>query len=75
MRMATWSDWPELATELVRLNIDVVVCRDDAAVRAVQQATSTIPGGHGLCRGPGGDGLVASLPRPAVATLPACRPR
>jgi putative ABC transport system substrate-binding protein len=35
--------FPELAAELVRLDVDVIVLGTPAAVRPVQQATSTIP--------------------------------
>jgi putative ABC transport system substrate-binding protein len=35
--------FPEIAAELVRLKIDVFVLGTPAAVRSVQQATSTIP--------------------------------
>jgi putative ABC transport system substrate-binding protein len=35
--------FPELAMELVKSNLDVLVCGADAAIRAAQQATQTIP--------------------------------
>src|ERR1043166_2186404 len=34
---------PELAAELVRLNVDVIVARATPAVRAAKSATTTIP--------------------------------
>jgi putative ABC transport system substrate-binding protein len=55
---------PDLAAELVRLKVDVIVASSAAAVRAVKQATTTIP----IVMAPGGDpihyGFVASLARP-----------
>lgn len=56
---------PDLAVELVRLQVDVIVARIAPAVRAAKQATSTIPivmahGGHD----PVEAGFVASLARP-----------
>jgi putative ABC transport system substrate-binding protein len=56
---------PDLAAELVRLHVDVIVARIAPAVRAAQQATSTIPivmahGGHD----PVEAGFVASLAHP-----------
>ena len=55
----------ELAAELVRLPVDVIVASSAPAIRAAKQATSTIPivmavGGPD----PVGAGLVASLARP-----------
>jgi len=54
----------ELAAELVRLKVDVLVTTGPAAVRAAKQATSTIP----IVMGAVGDavdfGFVASLARP-----------
>ena len=54
---------PDLAAELVRLKIDVIVAGGLPAAQAVKQATTTIPivlqGGD-----PVGTGLVASLARP-----------
>lgn len=55
---------PDLAAELVRLKVDVIVVGGTTAVRAAKQATSTIPivvfGAGNLV----GAGLVASLARP-----------
>jgi putative ABC transport system substrate-binding protein len=56
---------PELAAELVRLQVDVIVARNAPATHAAMQATRTIPivmatGGHD----PVEAGFVASLARP-----------
>jgi putative ABC transport system substrate-binding protein len=56
--------FPELATELVRLKVDLIVAGNTAAVRAAQQATSTIPIVSYATGDPVGDGLVASLAKP-----------
>jgi putative tryptophan/tyrosine transport system substrate-binding protein len=54
----------EFADELVRSNVDVIVLSTPAAVRAVQQATPTIPIVMGYSTDPVGNGFVASLARP-----------
>jgi hypothetical protein len=51
----------DLAAELVRLKVDVVVAGSPVAVRPAQQATTTIPD-------PVGNGFVASLARPGGNT-------
>jgi len=57
---------PELAAELVRSKVDIIVAVSPTAIRAAKQATSTIPivmhfwGGEGLIE----TGVVASLARP-----------
>jgi putative ABC transport system substrate-binding protein len=57
--------FPQLAAELVRLKVDVVVAANAAAVMALKQATTTIPivveayGGDLVA-----DGIVASFARP-----------
>jgi putative ABC transport system substrate-binding protein len=56
--------WPDLAAELVRLRVDLLVAGTTAAARAAQQATSTIPIVIAVSANPVGDGLVASLARP-----------
>ncbi|MEA2918137.1 MAG: hypothetical protein QOJ15_10218, partial [Bradyrhizobium sp.] len=38
-----FSQFPELAVELVKAKVDVILCGGDAAIRGAQQATSTIP--------------------------------
>jgi putative ABC transport system substrate-binding protein len=53
----------ELATELVRLKVDVIVTTG-AAVTAAKQATSVIPIVFAVATDPVGSGMVASLPRP-----------
>jgi len=53
-----------LATELVRLNVDLIVASNTPAALAAQQATSTIPIVVPVMGDPVGDGLVASLARP-----------
>ncbi len=56
--------FPALASELVRLNVDLIVASNSLAARAVQQATTTIPIVVPIMGDPIGDGLVASLARP-----------
>jgi putative ABC transport system substrate-binding protein len=56
--------FPALASELVRLNVDLIVASNTPAARAVQQATTTIPIVVPVMGDPVGDGLVASLARP-----------
>ena len=56
--------FPVLASELVRLNVDLIVASNSLAARAVQQATSNIPIVVPVMGDPVGDGLVASLARP-----------
>jgi len=57
--------FPQLATELVRLKVDVIVAANAAALSALKQATTTIPivmesyGGD-----PVADGIVTSFARP-----------
>src|SRR5262245_49632729 len=55
---------PELAAELVRLKVDVIVSAGPAVTRAVKEATSTIPIVMGFDNDPVGNGFVASLARP-----------
>jgi putative ABC transport system substrate-binding protein len=55
---------PELAAELVRLPVDVLVTPGSRASRAAKQATSTIPIVMAHVGDPVGTGLVASLARP-----------
>ena len=52
---------PELAAELVRLNVDVIVTGSNLHVEAVRQATSTIPIVMIYAADPVGAGFVASL--------------
>jgi ABC-type uncharacterized transport system substrate-binding protein len=55
---------PQLAAELVRLNVDVIVASAPPNVRAVQQATSSIPVVMMAVSDPVGMGFIASLARP-----------
>jgi putative tryptophan/tyrosine transport system substrate-binding protein len=54
---------PEFAAELVKAKVDVIVATGDAAIRAVQQATTTIPI-LGTTDDMVGSGVVNSLARP-----------
>jgi putative ABC transport system substrate-binding protein len=56
--------FPELAAELVRQNVDVIVTGTGSAVPAVQRATSVIPVVMGSTIDPVGRGFVASLAHP-----------
>ena len=56
---------PELAAELVRLNVDIVVAQPTTAAVAARNATRTIPIVMINVGDPVGLGLVASLARPA----------
>jgi putative tryptophan/tyrosine transport system substrate-binding protein len=53
---------PELAKELVRLNVDIVVVSSSTAARPARKVTATIP--IVIVAGGNLDGLVASLARP-----------
>jgi putative tryptophan/tyrosine transport system substrate-binding protein len=55
---------PDLAAELVRLNVDVIVTGGNPVIAAVKQATGTIPIVMAAGRDPVGSGFVASLHRP-----------
>jgi putative tryptophan/tyrosine transport system substrate-binding protein len=55
---------PSLATELVQLNVDVLVAGATPGARAASQATKTIPIIAPAMGDPVADGLVASLARP-----------
>jgi putative ABC transport system substrate-binding protein len=55
---------PELAAELVRLKVDVIVSGGLGATRAAKAATSTIPIVMTRDSDPVGNGFVASLARP-----------
>jgi len=54
---------PELAAEIVHLKVDVIVVANDQAIRALQQATATIPIVM-VADDPLGLGFVASLAHP-----------
>ena len=55
---------PDLAAELVRLNVDVIVTGSNPVIAAVKQATATIPVVMTVSRDPVGSGFIASLARP-----------
>jgi putative ABC transport system substrate-binding protein len=55
---------PDLAAELVRLKVDVIVTSGPSVTRAVKEATTTIPIVMGFDTDPVGNGFVASLARP-----------
>jgi putative ABC transport system substrate-binding protein len=54
----------EIATEFVRIKVDVIVTHSAAPVFAAMQATSVIPIVFAVANDPLGSGLVASLARP-----------
>jgi putative tryptophan/tyrosine transport system substrate-binding protein len=54
----------ELAAELVRLDVDVIVTSGPTPTRAAKEATVTIPIVMGFDNDPVGNGFVASLSRP-----------
>ena len=55
---------PDLAAEIVRLKVDVIVAAPTPAIRAAQQATRTIPIVMAFSGDPVGEGFVAGLARP-----------
>ena len=55
---------PDMAAELVRLHVDVIVCVGDPVVAAAKEATSTIPIVMASVGDPVGRGFVASLAKP-----------
>ena len=55
---------PELAAELVRLEVAVIITGGPSATRAVKEATSTIPVVMAQDIDPVGSGFIASLARP-----------
>jgi putative ABC transport system substrate-binding protein len=55
---------PEIAAELVRLKVDIIVSSAPPPTRAAKQATTTIPIVMALDDDPVGNGFVASLARP-----------
>jgi ABC-type uncharacterized transport system substrate-binding protein len=54
----------ELAAELVRLKVDVIVASGSTSTGAVKEVTTTIPIIMGFTNDPVGNGFVASLARP-----------
>jgi putative ABC transport system substrate-binding protein len=57
---------PDLAAELVRLKVDVIVAWSTPSARAAKQATGTIPIVAAVMADPVGDELVTSLARPGA---------
>ena len=55
---------PELAAEIARLNVDVIVAAPTPVVRAIQQQTRSIPIVMAFVGDPVRDGFVSSLARP-----------
>jgi putative ABC transport system substrate-binding protein len=55
---------PSLATELVRLDVDVILTAGPTSTRSAKEATGTIPIVMGFDNDPVGSGFVASLARP-----------
>jgi len=64
---AGFAQFPQLAAELVNAGVDAILCGGDAAIRAAQQATTTIPI-IGVTDDFLGAGLVQSLPNPGSNT-------
>src|SRR5438093_885662 len=56
--------WQELASELVRLKVEIILVNTTPAALAAKKATSTIPIVHAAGIDPVGAGLAASLARP-----------
>jgi putative ABC transport system substrate-binding protein len=56
--------YPDLAAELVRLKVDVIVADTTGTALAAKKATGTIPIVMTISSDPVGDGLIASLARP-----------
>jgi putative ABC transport system substrate-binding protein len=59
---------PDLVSDLVRLNVQVIVAPDNPAIAAAQKATTTIPIVMVLASDPVGTGYVASLAQPGGNT-------
>jgi putative ABC transport system substrate-binding protein len=59
-----WSSLAEKATELVRLNVDLIVTNGGISTRAVQQATKTIPIVFTTSGDPMEGGFIDSLAQP-----------
>jgi putative ABC transport system substrate-binding protein len=56
--------YPALATDLIRLKVDVIVTLGGAATQAAQQTTQTIPIVMSIATDPLGSGLISSLAHP-----------
>ena len=59
-----WDRLPDLASDLVRLKVDVIVTGIVPAIQAAQRATTTIPIVMAIVADPVGSGLVTSIARP-----------
>ena len=59
---------PDLASELIRLKVDVIVTTSSLTARAVQRTTSTIPIVVPIMDDPVGDGFVTSLGAAGIAS-------
>ena len=57
---------PAFAAELVKIKVDIIVAAPSPAIRAAQQATTTIPIVMASTGDPVGGGFVASLARPGA---------
>src|SRR6266511_1609541 len=55
---------PDLAADLARINVDIIVAGGGIATLAAKKATRTIPIVMGAAGDPVGSGIVASLARP-----------
>ena len=64
MRRAGWSGSRDLAAELVRRKVDVIVAAQDQATHIAKQTTSTIPIVMVASSDPVGTGLITNLVRP-----------
>jgi putative tryptophan/tyrosine transport system substrate-binding protein len=62
----TFDRLEELAAELVRLNLDVIVVDGSVTAKVIKAATSTIPVVFALATDPVRDGLAASMARPGT---------
>ena len=62
-----WINIPHLATELVRLPVDIIVAPGTAAAVAARKATATLPVVLVLAANPIGDGLIESFSRPGTS--------
>jgi putative ABC transport system substrate-binding protein len=60
----SYTQLPEIAAELVRLKVDVIIVRDSVAIRPAAQASKSIPIVVVVSGDPVADGLIDSLARP-----------
>ncbi len=61
--------YTDLAGELVRLKVDVIIAPDNPTIAAAQKATKTIPIVMILAMDPVATGFVGSLARPGAISL------